>query len=96
MLAMYSLKPLSAGDPITYDFSPQLELLNTSKVVESRESCSKHIFPALHVRRHQLPSHPGQFRENSWSSTVYSMSGTPSSGREPDENLFGLDLKLDR
>merc|ERR1719339_751926 len=31
VLTMYSLKPLSAGDPITYDFSPQLELLKTSK-----------------------------------------------------------------
>merc|ERR1719339_155412 len=31
VLVMYSLKPLSAGDPITYDFSPQLELLKTSK-----------------------------------------------------------------
>merc|ERR1719339_39903 len=31
VLAMYSLKPLAAGDPITYDFSPQLDLLKTSK-----------------------------------------------------------------
>merc|ERR1719209_1397774 len=31
VLAMYSLKTLSAGDPITYDFSPQLELLKSSK-----------------------------------------------------------------
>merc|ERR1719209_686766 len=31
VLAMYSLKTLSAGDPITYDFSPQLELLRTTK-----------------------------------------------------------------
>ena len=82
VLAMYSLKPLAAGDPITYDFSPQLELLKTSKVVESRESRLKQIIVALHVRRHQLPTHLGQLRENSWSSTVYSMSGTYSSGKE--------------
>ena len=30
---MHSLKPLSAGDPITYDFSPQLELFKTAKVI---------------------------------------------------------------
>ena len=100
VLAMYSLKPLAAGDPITYDFSPQLELLKTSKVVESRESCSKHIIAALHVRRQQLPTHLGQFRENNWSSAVYSMSGTYSSGKEVSCQLYLMrlcfTLKLDR
>ena len=29
---MYSIKQLSAGEGITYDFSPQIELLKSAKV----------------------------------------------------------------
>ena len=87
---MYSLKPLSAGDPITYDFSPQLELLKSSKVGKGREGCSENIIAALHVRCRQLPTHPGQFRENSWSSAVYSMSSTSPSGKKSAVSLMSL------
>ena len=88
---MYSIKPLSAGDPITYDFSPQLELLKSSKVVRKHQSCFHLVIiaAALHVRRHQLQTHLGQFSENSWTTAVHSMSGTSSSGKSPN-------LKLDR
>ena len=87
---MYSLKSLSAGDPITYDFSPQLELLKTSKVDYGKEGCSENVIAALHVRRCQLPTYPWQLREDSWSSAVYSMSSTSPSGKKSAVSLTSL------
>ena len=50
VLAMYSLKTLSAGDPITYDFSPQLELLKTTKVLKSGRGAWKEFPPYLSLQ----------------------------------------------
>ena len=92
---MYSVKQLSAGEVITYDFSPQIELLKSTKVFNGNvdnigANISFFLYAlALHVRRRQLQTSSWVLCEDSGTSPVLCLSDHPVAGK-PRATLIRL------